>query len=82
MRVGDAVRALLHKALYITKKRTMYVDPNYPSKKAFKAAVLAGEIHEPYNPSGMFSPARNGRMVIEGPHLPQASSMVCGGGGG
>ena len=31
-----------------------YVDPNYTSKKEFKAAVAAGVQHETYNPSGMF----------------------------
>ena len=45
-----------------------YVDPDYPSKKAFKEAVLAGKKHETYNPSGMFPTPQNGMDVIEGPH--------------
>ncbi len=48
-----------------------YVDPNYKSKKDFKAAVAAGVQHRPYNPSGMFSTAQNGTECIEGPHYPR-----------
>ena len=48
-----------------------YVDPNYPSKKAFKEAVLAGIVHTTYNPSGMFPTRQNGSDVIEGPHYPK-----------
>ena len=47
-----------------------YVDPNYPSKKAFKAAVAAGVRHATYNPSGLFPVTQNGRDVVEGPHSP------------
>ena len=48
-----------------------YVDPNYPSKKAFKEAVAKGVKHTPYS-TGPFQPAQNGRVSIEGPHYPQA----------
>ena len=48
-----------------------YVNPNYKSKKEFKAAVEAGTRHRTYNPSGMFPTPQNGRDVIEGPHYPQ-----------
>jgi len=48
-----------------------YVDPNYKSKKDFKAAVVAGVIHRTYNPSGMFPTPQHGTDVIEGPHYPQ-----------
>lgn len=48
-----------------------YVDPNYKSKKDFKAAVDSGVIHRPYNPSGMFPVTDNGRISIEGPHYPK-----------
>ena len=48
-----------------------YVNPNYKSKKEFKAAVAEGKQLEPYNPSGMFPVPQNGRVVIEGPHYPQ-----------
>ena len=50
---------------------SMYVDPNYKSKKEFLAAVKAGVRHEPYNPSGMFPAPANGNVSIEGPHYPQ-----------
>ena len=48
-----------------------YVDPNYPTKKAFKQAVEAGVQHRTYNPSGMFPTPQNGSDVIEGPHYPK-----------
>lgn len=48
-----------------------YVDPNYPSKKTFLAAVKAGVRHHPYNPSGMFPVPQNGSVTIEGPHYPK-----------
>ncbi len=48
-----------------------YVDPNYKSKKEFKLAVIAGEQHQTYNPSGMFPTPQNGRDTVEGPHYPQ-----------
>ena len=58
-----------------------YVDPNYSSKKAFRAAIKAGVEHRPYNPSGMYPTPSNGPDVIEGPHYPKphkwyASVMV------
>ncbi len=46
-----------------------YVDPNYPTKKALKLAVLAGEKLAPYSP-GPWPVAQNGRVTIEGPHYP------------
>ena len=49
----------------------MYVDPDYKSKREFKAAVNAGVQHEPYNPSGAFEAPCDGRVVIEGPHYPK-----------
>lgn len=48
-----------------------YVDPNYPTKKAFKEAVESGTVHHTYNPSGMFPTPQNGRDVVEGPHYPK-----------
>ena len=48
-----------------------YVNPDYKSKKDFKAAVLAGTAHQTYNPSGMFPTPQNGPDVIEGPHYPK-----------
>ena len=48
-----------------------YVDPNYPTKKAFIEAVRAGKQHRTYNPSGVFEPTQNGSDVVEGPHYPK-----------
>lgn len=48
-----------------------YVDPDYPTKKAFKNAVLAGVEHTPYNPSGLFPTKTDGEEFIEGPHYPK-----------
>ena len=48
-----------------------YVNPDYKSKKDFKAAVAAGVKHRTYNPSGMFPTPQNGPDVIEGPHYPK-----------
>jgi hypothetical protein len=49
----------------------MYVNPDYKSKKDFKAAVESGKKHYPYNPSGMFPTPENGTGVVEGPHYPK-----------
>lgn len=51
-----------------------YVDPNYKTKKQFKEAVKNGVAHYPYNPSGMYPTAQDGRISIEGPHYPQPHS--------
>lgn len=48
-----------------------YVDPDYKSKKEFKAAVERGIDHRTYNPSGMFTPPQQGPDTIEGPHYPK-----------
>lgn len=48
-----------------------YVDPDFPSKKAFKEAVKSGAKLRTYNPSGMFTTRQNGSDVIEGPHYPK-----------
>lgn len=48
-----------------------YVNPNYKSKKDFKAAVASGKLHETYNPSGIFEAPKNGKDLVEGPHYPQ-----------
>lgn len=49
-----------------------YVDPNFRTKKAFRAAVEAGAKLETYNPSGMFPTRQNGQDTVEGPHYPEA----------
>mgnify|MGYP006919773000 FL=1 len=48
-----------------------YVDPNFPSKKAFLAAIKAGERLEIYS-QGPFPVNQNGRNTVEGPHYPKA----------
>lgn len=48
-----------------------YVDPDYKTKKEFKAAVLAGIQHRTYSYAGIFPPKENGIDVIEGPHYPK-----------
>jgi len=50
-----------------------YTVENFPTKKALKAAVAAGEVESlrTFNPSGMFPVTQFGRDVIEGPQYPQ-----------
>jgi hypothetical protein len=52
-----------------------YVDPDYKSKKDFKAAVVAGKAHRPYNPAGGFNWATSKDVTyieyVEGPHYPK-----------
>jgi hypothetical protein len=48
-----------------------YVNPDYASKKEFKAAVARGVQHRTYNPSGMFETPQQGSDTIEGPHYPK-----------
>jgi len=53
------------------ENRMSYVQPNFKSKKEFKAAVESGKQLATYNPSGMFPTPQNGPDVVEGPHYPQ-----------
>lgn len=55
-----------------------YVDPDYPTKKAFKAAMYQGVVHRTYNPSGLFPTPQDGDDVIEGPHYPKAHQWYAG----
>lgn len=48
-----------------------YVNPDYPTKKAFKAAIAAGKKHYTYSHAGIFEPTQNGSDCIEGPHYPK-----------
>lgn len=54
-----------------------YVEPNFKTKKAFKAAVAAGETVRVFSP-GPFGFKRDGRETIEGPHYPQAHTWYAG----
>jgi hypothetical protein len=47
-----------------------YVDPDYPTKKAFLEAVKRGVKHYPYNP-GLGMPVHDGSNSVEGPHYPK-----------
>jgi hypothetical protein len=44
-----------------------YVNPDYPTKRAFLEAVKAGVPMDTYNPSGMFPTVQDGTDVVEGP---------------
>lgn len=46
-----------------------YVNPNFKTKKALKAAVASGEQVTVFSP-GPFPPASDGAEFIEGPHYP------------
>ncbi len=48
-----------------------YVNPNYKTKKEFKAAVAAGVQHRPFNVGMGFPTEQNGKEFIEGPHYPK-----------
>ena len=48
-----------------------YVDPDDPSKAAFKRTVTAGVAHATYNPSGQWPTVQNGFDTVEGPHNPK-----------
>jgi hypothetical protein len=51
----------------------MYVSPNFPSKKALKAAVAAGTSVDAFSP-GPFPCPRDGDISVEGPHYPRPHS--------
>lgn len=48
-----------------------YVDPNYPTKKAFKDAVARGVKHTPYSPGPFPINLNDTEVYIEGPHYPK-----------
>jgi hypothetical protein len=47
-----------------------YVSPNFPTKKALKAAVAEGQRVEVFSP-GPWPAKRDGTESIEGPHYPK-----------
>ena len=49
----------------------MYVDPNFPTKKAFREAVEAGKNVYLYQPGLGPDAPENGTVAVEGPHYPQ-----------
>jgi hypothetical protein len=51
---------------------SMYVSPNFTSKKALKEALVGGRLVDVYQP-GLGPPApTNGTVTLEGPHFPAA----------
>jgi hypothetical protein len=48
----------------------VYVNPNFPTKKALREAVQRGDEVEVFAP-GLGTPKRNGTEFIEGPHYPR-----------
>jgi hypothetical protein len=54
------------------RQMTMYVSPNFKTKKAFKEAVAAGKEVSYYQP-GPFggNEPRDGTICCEGPHYPE-----------
>jgi len=47
-----------------------YVSPNFPTKKALKEAVKAGQPVRVFSP-GPFCAETNGTEYVEGPHYPK-----------
>lgn len=48
----------------------MYVSPNFPTKKALKAAIIQGKEVTVFSP-GPFPAPENGDTSVEGPHHPK-----------
>lgn len=48
----------------------MYTTKNFPTKKALKEAVAAGESVTLFSP-GFGTPKANGTEYVEGPHYPK-----------
>ena len=48
----------------------MYAETNFPSKKALKDAVAAGQRVRLFSP-GYGEPVRDGKEFVEGPHAPK-----------
>ncbi len=50
----------------------MYTSRNFPTKKALRAAVDAGERVSVYQPNDMFgTPTASRQVTLEGPHYPE-----------
>lgn len=49
----------------------MYVSPNFPTKKALKEAIKAGQHVTIFQPAGIGETPTNGTATIEGPHYPK-----------
>lgn len=51
----------------------MYVNPNFPTKKALKEAVAKGDKVAVFSPGPFPAPAM-GETCVEGPHFPKPHS--------
>jgi len=51
----------------------MYVEPNFPTKKALKEAVAKGETVTVFSP-GLYLAPHQGEVSVEGPHSPKPHS--------
>jgi hypothetical protein len=49
----------------------VYADRNFKTKKALKAAIVAGESIGVFSP-GLYAAQADGIVYLEGPHSPQA----------
>jgi hypothetical protein len=49
----------------------MYVEPNYPTKKALKAAVKEGRDVTVFQPGLGTVPTGEAEVSVEGPHFPK-----------
>jgi hypothetical protein len=49
----------------------LYVEPNYPTKKALREAVRNGDPMYFYQPGLGPKAPRDGRIFVEGPHYPE-----------
>jgi hypothetical protein len=66
----SARRAGKVQSWHTLKETAMYVDPNFPSKKAFKEALAAGKSMYLFQP-GLGTVPENGTVSVEGPHYPK-----------
>lgn len=45
----------------------VHISPDYPTKKAFKQALMDGKIINVFMPGGIFPCPQNGRVAVEAP---------------
>lgn len=51
----------------------MYVNPNFPTKKALREAVKEGKTVSVFSP-GRYPCPQSGQVAVEGPHFPKSHS--------
>lgn len=55
-------------------EKTVYVHPNYPTKKSLKDAVAQGKkvtVYQPNADAYRIAPPSDGTVWVEGPHYPE-----------